>query len=1053
MKEVVQSPYLARFESFEVNLRSGELCRNGERIKLPEQSFQILAMLLERRGEVVMRQEIQKRLWPNDTVVEFENSINAAIRRLRVALGDSADQPRYIDTLARRGYRWKVPVEWIEPSPAEPQAPTGAGASPPVDNAASRLIGKRVSHYRVLEILGGGGMGMVYKAEDIKLGRRVALKFLPEELAEGSGALERFEREARAASALNHPNICTIYEVEEHEGQPFIVMELLEGQTLRELISSAQVSQKTRAEKGRVPLKRLLDVGLQIAAGLDASHKKGIIHRDIKPANIFVTTNGQVKILDFGLAKLQEAETANPEPSHVDSLQPEREGNPYLTLTRTGTTIGTAGYMSPEQIRGEKLDARTDLFSFGLVLYEMAVGEKAFTGETAAVIQAAIVSQIPAPVRELNPEIPAKLESLITKALEKDRPARYQSASDIRADLEALKRKIEPRTSLLRDLVVGAFILLLAVVAIWFAKRQRSTSQMVPETKIRQLTFNSFENRVSSGAISPDGKYLAYADVNGMYIKLLGTGEVRAIPEPEGFNSKNVQWELGAPGSPAAVWFPDSARFAANAHPATQNPELSGSEDTSIWVVSVLGRSPYKVRDRAVAYAVSPVNFQIAFLAKQGREMWVMGPNGEQAKKIYQTAADSSIAGMLWIPDGRRIMYGKQDQTGGITILSRDLEGGPEVTLLPISEMKTIDDVLPWLPDGRLLYTVRDPGDFSEKCKLWTMRLDPRTGQFIDTPKQVTNSNGYCMPSSSTTADGKRLAFLTGVGHATSYVADLQANGARISNITHFPLSESSDGLADWIDSETVVNTSNRTGVFGIYKQRLGEEAAEPLVTEGYGRNPRVTPDGKWMLYLGVGDTTQPPDTRSQPVMRVPIGGGTSQKLFIARPNAILDCARSRSNLCVIGEESDDRKQLVVTSVDPMRGRGSELFRFPLDPKSDSSWYALSLDGTRIAATRNQAGPIYILSLRGQSLQEIMVKGWSNLQEFTWAADGKGLYVPAKVPGGDVLLYVNLQGNARVLWRNPGASGETLAHPSPDGRHLAIQTLVASGNMWIMEDF
>jgi len=367
--------------------------------------------------------------------------------------------------------------------------------------------------------------------------------------------------------------------------------------------------------------------------------------------------------------------------------------------------------------------------------------------------------------------------------------------------------------------------------------------------------------------------------------------------------------------------------------------------------------------------------------------------------------------------------------------------------------MKTIDDVLPWLPDGRLLYTVRDPGDFSEKCKLWTMRLDPRTGQFIDTPKQVTNSNGYCMPSSSTTADGKRLAFLTGVGHATSYVADLQANGARISNITHFPLSESSDGLADWIDSETVVNTSNRTGVFGIYKQRLGEEAAEPLVTEGYGRNPRVTPDGKWMLYLGVGDTTQPPDTRSQPVMRVPIGGGTSQKLFIARPNAILDCARSRSNLCVIGEESDDRKQLVVTSVDPMRGRGSELFRFPLDPKSDSSWYALSLDGTRIAATRNQAGPIYILSLRGQSLQEIMVKGWSNLQEFTWAADGKGLYVPANVPGGDVLLYVNLQGNARVLWRNPGASGETLAHPSPDGRHLAIQTLVASGNMWIMEDF
>jgi len=367
--------------------------------------------------------------------------------------------------------------------------------------------------------------------------------------------------------------------------------------------------------------------------------------------------------------------------------------------------------------------------------------------------------------------------------------------------------------------------------------------------------------------------------------------------------------------------------------------------------------------------------------------------------------------------------------------------------------MKAIDDVLPWLLDGRLLYTVRDPGDFSEKCKLWMMRLDPRTGQFMDTPKQVTNSNGHCMPSSSTTADGQRLAFLTGVGHATSYVADLQANGARISNLTHFPLSESSDGVAEWIDSETVINTSNRTGVFGIYTQRLGEETAEPLVTEGYGRNPRVTPDGKWILYLGTGDTAEPLETRSQPVMRVPITGGTSQKLFTARPNAIIDCPRSRSRLCVIGEVTKDRKQLVVTSVDPMNGRGSELFKFPLDPNSNGSWYALSRDGTRIAATPSQAGPIYILSLQGQSLQQIKLKGWSNLLEFTWAADGKGLYVPAGVPGGDLLLYVNLQGNARVLWRNPGASGETVAHPSPDGRHLAIQTSVASGNMWMMENF
>ena len=391
-----------------------------------------------------MRHEIQKKLWPNDTVVEFENSINAAVMRLRLALGDSAEQPRYIETLARRGYRWRVPVEWVEAGPAGELARVRC-AAPEVDSPASQLIGKRVSHYRVLEVLGGGGMGVVYKAEDIKLGRRVALKFLPEELAHDTAAMQRFEREARAASSLNHPNICTVYEIEEHEGMPFIVMEFLEGQTLRESISAGESFSAKNGARA-LALQTLLDVAIQITEGLEAAHEKGIIHRDIKPANVFVTTNGQVKILDFGLAKMQGSETADLQVP-TGTPEPKESWNPFLTLTHTGTTIGTAGYMSPEQIRGEKLDACTDLFSLGLVLYEAAAGQRAFTGETAPILREAILNQAPTPVRELNAQIPPKLETIISKALEKNREARYQTALEMRTALEHLKHDTEPGRS------------------------------------------------------------------------------------------------------------------------------------------------------------------------------------------------------------------------------------------------------------------------------------------------------------------------------------------------------------------------------------------------------------------------------------------------------------------------------------------------------------------------------------------------------------------------------------------------------------------------------
>jgi eukaryotic-like serine/threonine-protein kinase len=908
------------------------------------------------------------------------------------------------------------------------------------------MIGQTVSHYRITEKLGGGGMGVVYKAEDTRLGRFVALKFLPEEVARDPLTLERFRREARAASALNHPNICTIYAIDESDGRTFIAMEFLEGSTVKHLISGRPLE-----------IEVVLDLGIQITDALDAAHSRGIVHRDIKPANIFVTGRGQAKILDFGLAKLTMKPDIGAVPSAPTATFDEN-------LTSPGLAIGTVAYMSPEQVRGKELDARTDLFSFGAVLYEMCTGMLPFRGDTSGVMFDGILNRPPvAPVR-LNPGIPARLEEVINKALEKDREVRCQSAAELRADLKRLKRDTETgristqipwstgaRLPARKWRLMGAALagLMLAGLVVGWLTWHRASRSGMPQSLAapQRLTTNPTENPISASAISPDGKYLAYSDKTGTYLRVMSTGETHSLLS----SNTDVQF-LG--------WYPDSTQLLAAW-------SSSASTRMGLWVLSILGGNPRQISDEGWSASVSPDGSQIAFLksaslGETGQEVWLMRADGTDQRKLIPRSQDGAVfASPVWSPDGQwisytKIHYGPYSNDNSIEVFNLKQGTSSVVLTEPL-----LDWALKWLVDGRLLYAMDEPPPSQNTSNFWVASMDLKTGHIIGIPSRITTSDDF-VDQPSVTTDGKRLVFNRLKPQVDVYLAEFFAKGPRLGTPRRLTLDDSDDLPFDWtLDDSAVLFISNRTGtnnIFNIFRQRIDQTSAELLVSGPEQKTiSRLSPDGSQILFLVPTSSTDNGGQRRAEsarggqlvrLMRAPIDGGPPQKVIEA-PNIVnYQCSRTPVDICLFS--TADPKQLVFSVFNSLTGNPREV------TKLASHWnWSLSPDGTSIAAVTFSAtdSRIQLISLSGMPTREITVKGWNSFTSLDWAAGGKGFFVSSNPNGRlSTLLHVDLMGNAHALWQVKNFQA-TWAIPSRSGKYVAIPAPTVGSNVWMVDNF